>query len=157
MKLPRLNFPEYLFKIREDAGGNVQSSEIFDKVRRKYVALTPEEWVRQHLIHYLISEKKFPASLMAVETKLKVNNLLKRSDLVVYNNSLKPMLIAECKAPSVKITQKTFDQAARYNLTLNVKYFILTNGLQTYTCTMNHELKKYDFLKEIGQWPLRME
>jgi len=123
-------------------------------VRRKYVMLTPEEWVRQLLIHYLITEKKFPASLMAVEAKLKVNGLLKRTDLVVYNNRMQPFLIAECKAPAIRITQKAFDQAARYNLTLNVNYFVLTNGIQTYSCKLNHEEKKYDFLEEIGEYNL---
>jgi len=149
-ELPELNFPKYHFRIETPAVG--QSSKIFDIVRRKLVMLTPEEWVRQHLIHYLITEKKCPASLMAVEAKLKVNDLLRRTDIVVYNNSLKPLLIAECKAPQVQITQKAFDQAARYNLTLDVQYFILTNGLQIYCCRMNHEEKKYDFLEEIGDY-----
>jgi len=147
--LPKLNFPEYEFKVTSSEG---QSSKIFDIVRRKDVQLTPEEWVRQHLIHYLITEKKFPASLMAIEAKLKVNELMKRTDLVVYNNLLQPLLIAECKSPKVQITQKAFDQAARYNLTLDVKYFILTNGLQIYSCKLNHAEKKYDFLREIGDY-----
>jgi hypothetical protein len=151
--LPKLNFPDYQFKITAESVDG-QSSKIFDIVRKKYVTLTPEEWVRQHLIQFLITEKKFPASLMAVETKLKVNQLLKRTDIVVYNNLLEPVLIAECKAPSVQITQKAFDQAARYNLTLNVKYFVLTNGLQIYACRINHEEKRYDFLEEIGDYSL---
>jgi hypothetical protein len=148
--LPKLNFPDYQFKITTSEPG--QSSKIFDIVRRKYVALTPEEWVRQNLLQYLITEKKFPASLIAIEAKLKVNELLKRTDLVVYNNLLQPLLIAECKAPAVSITQKAFDQAARYNLTLNVKYFVLTNGLQIYCCRMNHEEKKYEFFEEVGDY-----
>jgi hypothetical protein len=151
--LPKLNFPDYKFKITAESAEG-QSSKIFDIVRKKYVKLTPEEWVRQNLIQYLIKEKKFPASLMAIESKVKVNQLLKRTDLVVYNNLLQPVLIAECKAPSVMITQKAFDQAARYNLTLNVKYFVLTNGLQIYSCKINHEKKRYDFLKEIGDYSL---
>jgi hypothetical protein len=153
MLLPKLNFPDYKFKITA-ASVEGQSSKIFDIVRKKYVTLTPEEWVRQHLMQFLITEKKFPASLMAIESKLKVNQLLKRTDIVVYNNLLQPMLIAECKAPSVRITQKAFDQAARYNLTLDVKYFVLTNGLQIYSCKINHEEKRYDFLEEIAEYSL---
>jgi hypothetical protein len=153
MLLPKLNFPEYKFKITA-TNSDGQSSKIFDIVRKKYVSLTPEEWVRQNLIHYLITEKKFPASLMAVEAKLKVNELFKRTDLVVYNNLMQPILIGECKSPSVRITQKAFDQAARYNLSLNVKYFILTNGLQIYPCKVNAIEKKYEFLEEIGEYSL---
>ena len=89
---------------------------------------------------------------MAVEAKLKVNNLAKRTDIVVYNNLLKPILVAECKSPSVKVSQKTFDQAARYNLVLDSRYFVLTNGLQTYCCTMDHANKNYRFLTEIGEY-----
>ena len=149
-ELPKLNFPGYQFRTSSSSDG--QSSKIFDIVRKKFVSLTPEEWVRQHLIHYLITEKKCPASLMAVEAKLKVNELMKRTDIVVYNNALAPLLIAECKAPQIQITQKTFDQAARYNLTLNVKYFVLTNGLQIYCCRMNHEEKRYEFLEDIPDY-----
>jgi hypothetical protein len=146
--LPKLNFPDYKFKITA-ATVDGQSSKIFDIVRKKYVSLTPEEWVRQNLIQYLINEKQFPASLIAVEAKLKVNELVKRTDLVVYNNMMRPILIGECKAPSVRITQKAFDQAARYNLSLKVKYFVLTNGLQIYACKLNSIEMKYDFLEEI--------
>ncbi len=148
MKLPKLNFPECDFNIvmNEDGG---QSSKIFDMVRKKFVVLTPEEWVRQHLIHFLIHEKKFPKGLMGVEKKLLVNNLLRRTDVVIYNDKLKPLLIAECKSPQVKISQNVFDQAARYNLSLDVKYFILTNGLETFCCMMDHEKQKYLFLEEV--------
>src|SRR3954462_5571178 len=104
---------------------------VFDAIRRKYVALTPEEKVRQHIIRYLIEEKQVPPSLISVEKALKVNELSRRTDVVVYSNTLKPLLLAECKSENVEITQKVFDQAARYNLSLDVKYFVLTNGLQT--------------------------
>jgi len=137
-------------KISADNG---QSSKIFDIIRRKYVALTPEEWVRQHIIHYLVEEKEVPRSLIAVEKLLKVNQLNRRTDVVVYNNSLKPVLLAECKSHLVKITQEVFDQAARYNLSLDVKYFILTNGIQTICCTMNHQKQRYDFMKEVPLYP----
>ncbi len=143
----KLNFPAYRFKITSDPAG--QSSKIFDIIRRKYVLLTPEEWVRQHLLHYLVTEKKFPKSLIGVEKRVRVNGLPRRTDVLVYNKSMRKILLAECKAPSVRVTQKVFDQAARYNLSLDVKYFVLTNGLETICCTMDHENKKYNFLKEI--------
>ena len=149
MQLPILNFPPYEFRI--DAGGG-QSSKIFDIVRRKLVWLTPEEWVRQHLLHFFINGKKFPAGLIAVEKNLKVNGLPRRTDILVYDKQMKKILLAECKAPSVKISQKTFDQAARYNLSLDVKYFVLSNGLQTICCTMDHEKMKYNFLENIPEF-----
>lgn len=150
MQLPVLNFPSYQFRI--SLSGSGQSSKIFDIVRRKFVALTPEEWVRQHLLQYLASEKKVPKSLVAVEKILKVNGLPRRTDVLVYSKAMKKILLAECKAPSVKITQKVFDQAARYNLSLDVSYFVLTNGLQTYCCTMDHELRQYRFLEEVPEF-----
>jgi len=128
-----------------------QSSKIFDIIRKKFVTLTPEEWVRQHVIHYLVNEKKVPVSLFSIEKNLKVNRLTRRTDVLIYKD-IKPMLLVECKAPEIKITQSVFDQAARYNLTLDVKYFVLTNGMQTICCTMNHEMQKYEFLKDIPEF-----
>jgi hypothetical protein len=147
VQLPVLNFPLYSFRITTNEGG--QSSKIFDTVRRRFVWLTPEEWVRQHLLHYLVTEKKVPKSLVAVEKNLKVNGLPRRTDVLVYSKTMKKVLLAECKAPSVKITQKVFDQAARYNMTLDVIYFVVTNGMETICCTMDHEKQKYNFLREI--------
>ncbi len=144
----KLNFPDYNFKIIIDDNTG-QSSKIFDMVRRKYISLTPEEWVRQHLLHYLVYEKGVPVSLIGVEKKVLVNRTNKRTDLVVYSRNAKPMMIAECKAPSVRISQDTFDQAARYNLALDVNYFVLTNGLEIFCCTMDHQKKSYNFLPEI--------
>ncbi len=118
-------------------------------VRRKYVSLTPEEWVRQHLLQFLVLNKGVPKSLIGIEKKIIVNNLDKRTDLVVYSRNAKPLLIAECKAPSVKISQDTFDQAARYNLSLDANYFVLTNGIKTVCCTIDHALQTYHFLEEI--------
>jgi len=114
VELPKLTFPGYNFKI-ESAPLSAQSPKIFDIVRKRFVALTPEEWVRQHLLHFLMNERKYPQSLISVEKKLLVNNLKKRTDVVLYSSSLKPLLIAECKAPSIKLNQLTFDQAARYD------------------------------------------
>jgi Type I restriction enzyme R protein N terminus (HSDR_N) len=151
--LAKLNFPDYNFKIIiPDKDG--QSSKVFDIVRGKYISLTPEEWVRQHLVHFLVFEKAVPKSLVGIEKKILVNRLPRRTDLVVYSRNAEPLLIAECKAPSVKITQDTFDQAARYNLSVNAKYFVLTNGLEIFCCTIDHEKKAYHFLEEIPSFQL---
>ena len=150
---PKLNFPDYNFKIiNGDKEG--QSSKVFDMVRRKYVVLTPEEWVRQHLLNYLVFDKEYPKSLIGIEKRMLVNRIVKRADIVVYGKSGKPVLIAECKAPSVKITQATFDQAARYNLTLRVDYFVLTNGIDTFCCTLDHLNKTYHFQESIPSYQL---
>lgn len=148
MQLPRLNFPEYKFKLQRSTDER-QSLKIFDIIRKKYVSLTPEEWVRQHLLHFLVNERKFPQSLVSVEKKLLINNLEKRTDIVIYSSSLKPILLAECKAPKVPLTQAVFDQAARYNMTLNVAYFLISNGLESFICRIDHPTQSYTFLKEI--------
>ncbi len=148
MKLPKLSFPAYDFKILSNNLPG-QSLKIFDIIRKKYVTLTPEEWVRQHLLHFLVNERKFPQSLLSVEKKVLVNRLFRRTDIVVYSSSLKPLLIAECKAPTVSITQAAFDQAARYNMTLGVSFFLITNGLEIICCTIDHVNQSYQFLKEI--------
>jgi hypothetical protein len=121
-----LNFPEYSFRTRHQAG----QMQIFDPVRKKYVALTPEEWVRQHMIQYLEKEKMVPLHMMASERGLSINRMTKRFDLVVYNLSGKPTLIVECKAPTVALSEDVFFQIARYNLALKVNYLLVSNGLQ---------------------------
>jgi hypothetical protein len=148
LQLPRLNFPDYEFKLQRSSDER-QSLKIFDIIRKKYVSLTPEEWVRQHLLHFLVNERKFPQSLVSVEKKLLINNLEKRTDVVIYSSSLKPILLAECKSPKVPLTQAVFDQAARYNMTLNVGYFLITNGLESFICRIDHQSQSYAFLKEI--------
>ncbi len=148
MKLPKLCFPEYEFKVHSLTQSG-QSLKIFDIIRRKYVSLTPEEWVRQHLLHFLVKERKFPQTLISVEKKVLVNNLLKRTDVVVYSVDLKPLMIAECKAPSVTLSQSVFDQTARYNMTLGVNFFLVTNGLEYRFCLIDHEKKTYKFLEEV--------
>ncbi len=140
-----LNLPSYSFKIKNKEN----KLYIFDIIRKKNIMLTPEEWVRQHFIHYLIEEKKYPKSLIAVEKQLTINNLSKRTDILIFDNKGLPNIIVECKAPSIKISQNTFDQIARYNLKLKAKYLIVTNGLQHYYCKMDHQKMQYDFLKEI--------
>ena len=113
------------------------------------MTLTPEEWVRQHTIHYLFKEKNYPISLMAVEKQLKIRTLRKRIDIVSYTNDGIPFLIVECKAPSVQISQDTFDQIARYNLKLEAQILMVTNGISHYYCVMNHKKQAYEFLSEL--------
>ena len=137
------------FAVRQNAQGK---PEILDRVRRKYVACTDEEKVRQMTIVYLNETLNVPMSCMAVETALKVNNLSKRTDLVVMNVQSKPALIVECKAPSVKITQDVFDQIARYNLTLQVNYLMVTNGVEQYICKLDFEKQTYHFIPELPDW-----
>lgn len=149
MTVHLFNFPDAsAFRIRNSESG----PEIFDAIRKKFVRFTPEEWVRQHLIKYLIDEKKFPASLIAVEKELVVAGIKKRTDVVVYSTLAEPLLIAECKSPDVPLEQSTFDQAARYNLSLMVPCFLLTNGLTHFCCRMNNTEKKYEFLQEMPEY-----
>ena len=143
--MQQLNLPNYKFRIKSTKN----KYEIFDIIRKKYVILTPEEWVRQHIIHFLIEEKKYPVSLIGVEKKLTINKLTKRTDLLIFNNKGLPHIIVECKAPSVPITQGTFDQIARYNLKLNADLLVVSNGLQHYISKMDFENEKYIFLEEI--------
>ena len=140
-----LNLPTYKFRIKS----NENKYSIFDIIRKKYVILTPEEWVRQHFIHFLIEEKKYPISLIAVEKKVTINNLTKRTDILIFNAEGSPNIIVECKAPSVKINQDSFDQIARYNLKLKAKYLMVTNGLNHFYCSIDLLNEQYVFLKNI--------
>ncbi|MBK9046035.1 MAG: type I restriction enzyme HsdR N-terminal domain-containing protein [Bacteroidetes bacterium] len=128
--MAELNLPSYPFKIRTTG----QSKEIFDSLRRKFVLLTPEEWVRQHFVEFLKNELGYPASLIAIEKGFKVNQRSKRADIVIHNRSGMPWMIVECKASHVVLTEEAFYQAASYHLKLNVSYLIITNGLQHYCC-----------------------
>lgn len=141
----RLNLPQYAIKI----GGTPEKTTILDILRRKYVALTPEEWVRQHFIHYLIEHKGYPKAYLANEIELKVSGKRLRCDSVLYNKELLPQMIIEYKAPTIQLTQKVFDQISVYNMILHVDYLIVSNGLQHYCCKMDYEHQKYLFLKEI--------
>jgi type I site-specific restriction endonuclease len=143
-----LNFTPYNFRIKN----NENKLMIFDVIRKKFVVLQPEEWVRQHCLHYLIEEKKYPRSHINVEKELKVNNLRKRYDIVVYNPEGSILLIVECKSYKVKIDQSTFDQIARYNLTLNAAFLMVTNGINHYYCQMDHAEKRYRFLKDLPNY-----
>ena len=148
MAITKLNLPEYKFRFRE-AG---QKKQIFDSFRKKFVAFTPEEWVRQNFLMYLTLGKNYPSSLVAVEAGLQLYKRKKRTDIVVYNNTGKPVLIVECKAPDIKISQDVFDQIARYNMALQVNYLIVTNGLEHYCCLLDYENNSYQFLKEIPDY-----
>jgi len=147
-KMQPLNFPLFDFKLR--MSGNRQ--EIFDPVRHKYVVNTPEEWVRQNLISYLLQVKGFPLSIIGVEKQLILNKLPKRFDLVIFKRNGQPLLLVECKAPGIEITEKTFDQAARYNMLLKAEYFLITNGIEHYTCRIDYERKQYVFVEEIPEF-----
>lgn len=140
-----LNLPGYEAKIREKEG----KREIFDRLRRCYVALTPEEWVRQHFVNMLIENKGYPATLTANEVSITLNGMMRRCDTVVYDKNLRPIAIVEYKAPTVKIDEKVFAQIARYNLVLKVNFLIVSNGLQHFCCKMDYEKNSYSFLREI--------
>ena len=133
-----LNLPKYGIKIANENGHQT----IFDVLRRKYVALTPEEWVRQHFVHYLIEHKGYPQSLMANEIQLAIGNKKLRCDSVLYDRSLKPRMIIEYKAPTVNITQKVFDQITIYNMLLHVDYLVVSNGIKHYCCRMEYDNQK---------------
>ncbi len=153
MPLPKLNFPSFHFKLRE----NESRQEIFDEVRRKWVILTPEEWVRQHTLKWLIEEKGYPASLLAIEKAIQVNGLTKRCDIVAFNTKAEAILVVECKSNDVNISQAVFDQAARYNMTLNVDLFLLTNGINHFCCKADHTAQSYVFLKELPNYHFQNE
>ena len=140
-----LNFPSYQFRFKNSEN----KVAIFDEIRKKFIILTPEEWVRQHVVLYLLTEKSFPKSWINVEKQIKMNGLTKRYDVVVFNPDGSIFLLVECKAPEIKISQHTFDQIARYNLALKAQYLMVTNGLEHYFCQMDYENKKYHFLQEL--------
>jgi hypothetical protein len=143
--MQKLNFPEYAFRFKNSEN----KVAIFDDIRKKFIVLTPEEWVRQHVVHFLLTAKNFPKSHVNVEKIVKINGMNKRYDIVVYRPDGSIYLIVECKAPSVPISQNTFDQIARYNLTLNAGYLMVTNGLNHYFCQMDNEAERYIFLRDI--------
>ena len=140
-----LQFPTYQFRFKNSEN----KVAIFDEIRKKFIILTPEEWVRQHVVHYLLYEKKYPKSWINVEKQIKINGLTKRYDVVVFNADGSIFLLVECKAPEIKISQHTFDQIARYNLALNAAYLMVTNGLEHYYCQLDYVNEKYHFLKDV--------
>ncbi len=145
-----LNLPSFDIKLRKGKNG----TEVFDRLRKKYIVLTPEEWVRQHFINYLITEKNYPETLMANETAIQLHSLSKRCDTVVYDNTLQPVVICEYKNPKIKIDQQVFDQILRYNIVLKVKYLIVSNGINHYCCVINHDDLSYQFLEDIPNYSI---
>lgn len=144
----KLNLPEYQFRIVNSEG----KLKIFDSFRKKMVILTPEEWVRQNFVMFLITEKQYPQSLITVEASLKVVSRMKRTDVVVYNASLAPLMIVECKAPHVKLSETVFDQIVRYNISLKAKFLVVTNGLDHYCCKLDYKSGSYTFLPAIPEY-----
>ncbi|MGX7666767.1 type I restriction enzyme HsdR N-terminal domain-containing protein [Flavobacterium pedocola] len=143
--MQKLNFPAYSFRFKNSENKVL----IFDEIRKKFVVLTPEEWVRQHVVQFLLLDKKYPKSYINVEKSIKINGLIKRYDVVVFQPNGSIYLLVECKAPEVKISQNTFDQIARYNMTLEAKFLMVTNGLNHYFCQMDFEKEQYQFLREL--------
>lgn len=146
--MQKLNFVPYSFRFKN----RENKIYIFDEVRKKFVVLQPEEWVRQHVIRFLIEQKKYPKSLINVEKQLLLNGMKKRYDIVIFNPDGSIFLLVECKAPKIVIKQETFDQIARYNMQMNAKFLMVTNGLEHYYCKMDKVKENYTFLKEIPEF-----
>ncbi len=143
--MQKLNLPEYSFRIKTTTGKDY----IFDSLRKKFVRLTPEEWVRQNFVQFLVTEKKYSPALITVEALVKVNANPQRADMVVFDRSGIPVLVAEFKAPDIKISQQTFDQIVRYNMQLKVKFLIVSNGIEHFCCSIDYAENTYAFLPEI--------
>lgn len=143
--MQQLHFPSYSFTLKN----RENKPYIFDVIRKKYVRLNPEEWVRQHVVFFLITTHNYPKSLINIEKEFTVNGVKKRYDLVVFKPDGSIFLLVECKAPKIAVTQNTFDQIARYNLKMNATYLMVTNGLQHYYCQMDYDLEQYSFIKEL--------
>lgn len=146
--MQQLDFSSYTFRFKNSEN----KVSIFDEIRKKFIILTPEEWVRQHVVRFLLEEKKYPKSLINVEKVLKVNGLRKRYDVVVFKKDGSIDVLIECKAPEIKIAQATFDQIARYNMTMKAEYLMVTNGMNHYFCQMDFENEKYQFLSELPEY-----
>ena len=146
--LQPLQLPPYPFKISDENGQLI----LFDIIRKKNIVITPEEWVRQHFVQYLINQKNYPKTLIKLEGGHKLHGMAKRSDIVVYNKAGEKILLVECKAPSVTIDQKTFDQVARYNMVHKVTLLAVSNGLQHYYCNIDFENRNYQFIEELPDY-----
>lgn len=146
--MQKLNFKDYTFRFKNTDN----KISVFDEIRRKFIILTPEEWVRQHVVRFLLEEKKYPKSYVNVEKIIKINGLTKRYDVVVFQPDGSIFLLVECKAPGITISQNTFDQIARYNMSLNAIHMMVTNGLNHYFCQMDYEQEKYFFLQDLPEY-----
>ncbi len=143
--MQKLDFPNFNFRFQKKEA----TIFIFDEIRKKFIVLTPEEWVRQHVIHFLVYQKKYPKSLISVEKMILINGLKKRYDVVVYNTNGQVLILVECKAPHMKTVQDTFDQIARYNMVLDAPFLMVTNGLNHYFCKIDFENECYLFIKNL--------
>jgi hypothetical protein len=146
--MQQLNFPLYEFRFKNSKNAR----QIFDPIRKKFVALQPEEWVRQNVVQYLLQDRNYPRSHINVEKQLKVNQLSKRYDVVVFNPNGSIAILVECKSPTQWVSQDVFDQIARYNMALHATYLMVTNGLRHYYCQMDFELRTYHFLPELPSY-----
>lgn len=146
--MQKLNLPEFDFRTRQANG----KTEIFDEVRKKYLVLTAEEWVRQNLIKYLVYNREVPAGLISIEKTLKVNTMKRRTDIVVYNKNGKAWMLVECKAPSIQIDQKVFEQIARYNMSLKVPVLLVSNGHTHFCCKIDHANNSFSFMESIPDY-----
>lgn len=146
--MQKLNFKDYAFRFKNSDN----RVSVFDEIRKKFIILTPEEWVRQHVVRYLLEEKKYPKSHINVEKIIKINGLIKRYDIVIFQPDGSIFLLVECKAPGITISQSTFDQIARYNMSLNAMHMMVTNGLNHYFCRMDYEQEKYFFLQDLPEY-----
>lgn len=146
--MDQLNLPPYPIRITQKG----EKRYIFDSLRRKYVALTPEEWVRQHFVHFLIDHKGYPKGLLANEVELKIGEKRLRCDTLLYTSDTQPRMIIEYKAPTIQLQQKTFDQISAYNLLLKVDYLVVSNGLQHHCCKMDYDARSYSFLEAIPDY-----
>ncbi len=142
---PKLNFPSFDFDINTSA----QNTHIFDIVRKQFVQLNPEEWVRQHIIHYLTNTLNYPLHYLQVEKSINYLNLIRRYDVLIYDKTLNPFLIVECKSYETKIDQKTFNQIAMYNSVLKAPYLLASNGLKNYCCKFNNDTNDYQFITSL--------
>ena len=147
-EMNELNLPSFDVKIR----GTREKPEILDFLRRRYVALTPEEWVRQHFVHWLVDHKGYPKGLLGNEVALLCGDKTLRCDSILYDKEAKPLMIIEDKAPTVAVTQRVFSQISTYNLLLHVDYLVVSNGLQHYCCKMDYERQTYVFLNDIPSY-----
>ena len=143
--MTKLNLPDYPIRIRNQG----EQQYIFDEFRKKYVVLTPEEFVRQHFLHYLVNELSYPKSLIKVESGIRYNKMAKRTDITVFDREAKPFLLVECKSAKVNLNGQVFDQLSIYNQTIKAKYLVITNGLKHFCCRLDYDLKRYSFIPTI--------
>ncbi len=146
--MEELIFPTFEYKLRKHKG----KLAIFDIIRKKYIFLTPEEWVRQHLVHYLINQLKYPKSMISVEDGLKVNKMQKRSDIIIHNRHGKVFMVVECKSAKIKLNQNSMIQLSTYNQSYKAEYIALTNGLKVYVCKIDYEKKNADYIERFPEF-----